>query len=137
VNKHRHFAQWPGRLFKIPSPAGWQVVVTNPTHLDDLRKVPEHILSADKVVEEVCCNSLFVISLHSKPSYPTQSLQSRFTLNHHVMQNRIQVSIIRTRLTKETPGLVADVYDEVVEACNQYIPVKDGIFVRLFSVCGG
>ena len=52
----------------------------------------------------------------------------RFTLNRLVAPSEFQISIIRTRLTKETPGLVADVYDEVVEACNQYIPVKDGMF---------
>jgi len=40
----------------------------------------------------------------------------------------LQFSIIKSKLTKEIPALVADVYEEVVEACSQYIPVKDGEF---------
>ena len=51
----------------------------------------------------------------------------RFTLNSLVVQSEIHIPIIRTQLTKETPGLVADVYDEVVKACNQHVPAKDGI----------
>jgi hypothetical protein len=41
----------------------------------------------------------------------------------------MQIStLIKKQLTKEIPALVADVYEEVVEAFNQYIPVKDGNF---------
>ena len=54
-------SQWPGRIFKIPTPTGWQVVLTDPTHIDDIRKAPEYVLSANKVIEDVCWNSLFDI----------------------------------------------------------------------------
>ena len=54
VNMLRDFPQWPGRIFKVPTPTGWKVVITDPTHVADIRKAPEHILSASKVFEEVC-----------------------------------------------------------------------------------
>ena len=58
VYLHRYYVdeirQWPGRIFKIPSPMGWQVVITDPAHIEDIRKAPEHILSARKAVQEVC-----------------------------------------------------------------------------------
>jgi len=59
----RHFPQWPGRIFKVPTPTGWKIVITDPTHIDDIRKAPEHILSANKVIEEVRYMFQFVILL--------------------------------------------------------------------------
>ena len=51
------------------------------------------------------------------------------------MQNQVHIPIIRTRLTKETS--IQDIYEEVVEACNEYLPVKDGIsFFSAFLLYG-
>ncbi len=56
-----------------------------------------------------------------------QVLQAQYTFDRHVL-NKVHHSVIRTRLRKETLGLVRDVYEEVIESCNQYIPVGDGMF---------
>jgi len=61
VNKLPHFPQWPGRIFKVPTPTGWNVVITDPTHIDDIKKAPGHILSARKVIEEVRYNHFVVL----------------------------------------------------------------------------
>ena len=78
LNNHHHFAQWPGRLFKVSSPTQWQVVITDPTHLDDLRKAPEHILSANRVVEEVrwsvLCDIITLRTILSNSPYNRNSL---------------------------------------------------------------
>ena len=56
----------------------------------------------------------------------------QYTLDRHVL-NKVHHSVIRTRLRKETLGLVRDVYEEVAESCNQYIPVEDGMFLSGYS----
>jgi len=58
--------QWPSRIFKVLAPTGWYVVLSDPTHVDDIRRAPDHVLSAQKVASEVCWNSLFVRILPSE-----------------------------------------------------------------------
>ena len=48
-----HFAQWPGRIFKVAAPMDWLVVVSDPALVNDIMKAPDHILSADMVSKEV------------------------------------------------------------------------------------
>ena len=57
-----------------------------------------------------------------------QALQSQFTFGSRMSKNQFQIPIIKTRLTKSLPELVPSVYDEVVEACNQYIPANNGMY---------
>src|SRR5260370_29182967 len=57
--------QWPSRSFKVLAPTGWYVVLSDPTHVDEIRRAPEHVLSAQKVATEVCWNSSFVKTLRS------------------------------------------------------------------------
>jgi hypothetical protein len=85
-----------------------------------------------------CAGFLVCEKHYTQNCFVIQLLQIRFTLmsQSHSTQKPIIVPLIRTRLSKETLGLVAGVYDEVVEACNQYIPVKDGNFL-LSLVYGG
>jgi hypothetical protein len=46
--------QWPRRLFKVPVPMGWRVVVTEPKLVEEMCKAPEYILSSRRAVEKVC-----------------------------------------------------------------------------------
>jgi len=62
-----------------------------------------------------------------------QGLQVKYTLDPRVRQTKIHLSVIKTRLTKELETLVRGVYEEVVESCNQYIPVEDGTFLSEHS----
>jgi hypothetical protein len=41
-------------------------------------------------------------------------------------ENPYHVPIIRLQLTQALPLLVPEVYDEVVMACNEFIPVNEG-----------
>jgi hypothetical protein len=92
--------------------------------VDDIRKAPDHVLSAKKalsqVLEYLVCENITLTTI--------QLFQPQFILKSQLKQNNIQIQIIKKRLAKEIPALVADVYEEVVEAFNQYIPVKDGNF---------
>ena len=59
-----------------------------------------------------------------------QFIQSRFTLYRQEQLDHTRgLALIKTQLTKEIPGLLTDVYEEVVDACKQYLPVKDGMFL--------
>ena len=56
-----YIMQFQGRLFKIPTPMDWWIVVSKPGLVEDLRKAPEHILSANRSLGEV---SLSIIKKH-------------------------------------------------------------------------
>ena len=45
--------KWPGRMFKIPTPSEWWVVVTDPKHMEEIRKAPDNKLCHQKLMEEV------------------------------------------------------------------------------------
>jgi hypothetical protein len=66
-----------------------------------------------------------------------QLLQTRFTFGRHITENPFHVPIITTRLTKAIPGLVPDVFDEMVAACDEYLPAKEGIyFLKILGIHG-
>lgn len=45
--------QWPGGVFKVPTPIGWWVVVTDSISIEDLRVAPEHVVLAKGPNEDV------------------------------------------------------------------------------------
>jgi hypothetical protein len=57
----------------------------------------------------------------------TQTLQTPYTLGTNVRENQYHIPIIRSQLTQSLPLLVPEVYDEVVTACNEFIPITNGM----------
>ncbi|KAF9528911.1 cytochrome P450 [Crepidotus variabilis] len=98
-------AKWPTSIFKIPYLLEWLVIIHQPSHIEDLRKMPEHILSSLKAFEYV--------------------FQLAYTLGHHINENPYHVPIIRTQLTRSLPLLVPEIHDELVQAFKHYIPLTD------------
>ena len=125
LSNDHHSTKWPGRMFKVPTPTGWWVVVTDPKHIEEVRNAPDNKLSQRKSIEQV--NQLFYFMNKIKDCI-SQSLQSQFTLGSRMSKKRFHIPIIKTRLTKSLPELVPGVYDEVLEACNQYIVANNGAY---------
>jgi hypothetical protein len=68
--------QWPGRNFKIPSPTGWRVVITNPKLIEDIKKAPDHVLSHKEAIRQVCSlfQSVKGLALRIVPSKPDATI---------------------------------------------------------------
>jgi hypothetical protein len=56
----------------------------------------------------------------------TQALHIDYTFGRNIRENPYHVPVIRSRLIKALPPLVYDVYDEVVTALNELIPITEG-----------
>ena len=56
----------------------------------------------------------------------TQRLQVDYVLGRNIRENPYHIPIVRSHLTKALPLLVPEVYDEVVMACNELIPITEG-----------
>ncbi|KAF9535150.1 cytochrome P450 [Crepidotus variabilis] len=95
-------AKWPASLFKVPSVLEWIVVATQPTHIEEICKAPENVLSGMIAIED--------------------SLQTRYTLGPHIAENPYHIPVIRTQLTRSLPLLVPEVHAELIEAFEENIP---------------
>jgi hypothetical protein len=45
--------QWPRRIFKVPTLLGWEVILTDPSVVDELRKAPDSVMSASEASDIV------------------------------------------------------------------------------------
>lgn len=63
---------------------------------------------------------------HAHAHAHTQILQSDYTLGRNLRENPYHVPILRSQLTKALPLLVPEVHDEIVAACNEFIPITEG-----------
>jgi hypothetical protein len=50
-----------GKMFQIADRNHWRVLVTTPKQIDELRKLPDGVLDADIVPEEVCQFQFLII----------------------------------------------------------------------------
>ncbi|CAA7264109.1 unnamed protein product [Cyclocybe aegerita] len=83
----------------------WIVVINNPKVIDEVRALPDSVLSSREANEEI--------------------VQTQFTLGEHISKNGYHVPGIRTRLTREIPRLVPSIYEEVVVGFKDFIPPTD------------
>jgi len=97
--------QWPDTVFKVPDLFQWIIVATGSKHLEDLYKAPDNVLSFMDAFVEL--------------------LQPDYTLGPNLNKNPYHVPIVRLQLTQALPLLVPEVHDEVVMACNEFIPITE------------
>ncbi|KAF8075266.1 cytochrome P450 [Lyophyllum atratum] len=98
-------------IFKIPNLGKWLVVVNGNKYIEDIRKAPEDVLSFHDSVEE--------------------QLQVPYTLGASVSQDPYHIPIVRTLLTRNLPALFPAVYEEVVAAFNDVIPLQENEWKKL------
>ncbi|KAG5643941.1 hypothetical protein DXG03_009353 [Asterophora parasitica] len=97
--------QYGHGFFKLPTIGRWQVVVNSTELIEELRKIPEDVLSFHDSVDE--------------------QLQVNFTLGPSISQNPYHIPIIRTHLTRNLPVLFPAIREEVVAAFDDIIHLKD------------
>jgi hypothetical protein len=90
-------------------------------HLQSTRQCPLYYESHWR-----CKFDLWVLQCLYICSPTSQALQIEHTFGLNIKENAYHVPLIRLRLTKALPILVPEVYDEVVAACNEYIPITEG-----------
>ena len=112
-------------MFKVPDLFQWAIVATGSKHIEELYKAPDNALSFDDATIEVSSISESCRVCKTAHLY-TQQIQSDYTLGPNVGKNPYHVPIVRSQLTQALPLLVPDVYDEVVMACNEFIPITEG-----------
>lgn len=122
--KQSYEKQWPGRIFKIPAPMEWFVIVTNPQFVEDMRKAPDHVLSAHEANNEVQAAS-FRERIEADGQH-IQTIQTDYTIGPHIGDNPYHVHIVRNQLKRALPNLTPEVYEEMVDAFSELIPVTEG-----------
>jgi hypothetical protein len=101
----------------------WTIVATGSQHLEEIYKAPETVLSSmDAVIDVRVLSPMAFVRLLTH----MQGLQTDYTLGPNITENPYHVSIVRSQLTQALPLLVPEVYDEVVMACNEFIPITQG-----------
>ncbi|CAA7265251.1 unnamed protein product [Cyclocybe aegerita] len=98
-------SKYPNSIFKVPHVLRWLVVITDPKVIDEVRKLPDSILSSFEAA--------------------TESIQTEFTLGKPIRDNPYHLSIVRVQLTRAIPQLVPALYDEIVASFNDLIPATD------------
>ncbi|KAF9528912.1 cytochrome P450 [Crepidotus variabilis] len=92
----------PTSIFKIPFLLEWVVIVHQPVHIEEMRKMPENVLSSLKALDYV--------------------FQIAYTLGPHINEDPYHIPIARAQLTRSLPLLVPELHDELVQALKQNIP---------------
>jgi hypothetical protein len=52
-----------------------------------------------------------------------------YTLGRNMADDPYHLPILRSQMTQALPLLVPEVYDEVVTACNEFIPITEGSLI--------
>ncbi|KAK7049976.1 hypothetical protein VNI00_005407 [Paramarasmius palmivorus] len=96
------YEKYQGRVFKVPTLTGWEVVVTSPQLIDDLRRAPDDTLNFFEAVNE--------------------SIAMEHTLGKPIHRDPYHIPIIGRKLTKSLDVKFDDVNDEVMTALADELP---------------
>ncbi|ESK85449.1 cytochrome p450 [Moniliophthora roreri MCA 2997] len=99
------YEKYQGQLFKIPMYDYWQVIVTSPQLLDELRKAPDDVLSF--------------------PDATNASLQIEHTFGPEIHYDPYHTTVIKGALTRNIGNKFPEVRDEIAEAFSDEVPLTD------------
>ncbi|KAF8220171.1 cytochrome P450 [Tricholoma matsutake] len=101
----RGYDQHRYSIFKLPTFGRWMVVVAGSKLIDELRKVPEDVLSFNDAVDE--------------------DLHISYTLGPRIGENPYHIPIIQSKLSSNLTAMCIPLQDEIVAACKDIITVHD------------
>ncbi|KAJ3514733.1 hypothetical protein NLJ89_g2200 [Agrocybe chaxingu] len=114
--------KFPNGMFKVAGLFDWLVVVHDPKVIDEIRMLPDTVLSSYDAIDEVC-GTLFPMLLNWRPTlFSLPEPSSGVHPGKHISKNPYHVPIVRAQLTRALPRLVPGVYEEVVVAFKDFIP---------------
>ena len=120
-------SQYKGGLYKIASFERWVVIVSGPKLVDEFARVSDETMSMQGALDAV--SSAFSHSLiftqcvrcdKEVPAIP-------FVVKPQLPDINYFVKIIRTSLTNSLHSLIADIQDELLHACDKYVPATAGV----------
>ncbi|TFK39713.1 cytochrome P450 [Crucibulum laeve] len=94
-----------GGAFRIPGFTTWMIFFNSPKLIEELRKVPDDIMSFTKATEE--------------------ALQVPYTLGAQISENDYHVPIVRNQLTRNLGAIFPELHDEIVASFQDVIPPSD------------
>ncbi|RXW11636.1 hypothetical protein EST38_g14220 [Candolleomyces aberdarensis] len=99
------YLKYKGMAFKIPTittSSGWLIVVDGEQMIEELRKAPSDVLSFSETTVDL--------------------MQSEIVFGKHAHAHEFHVAVVKSPLTRAFPSRFAEIADEIVESCNQYLP---------------
>ncbi|KAJ3502116.1 hypothetical protein NLJ89_g9030 [Agrocybe chaxingu] len=116
----------PNSTFKVADVFRWQVVIHDPTLIEEVKMLPDSILSSFDALNEASPGSLSSMLSANESVHEFQGLQTWYSLGPNIVKNPYHLPIVRTQLTRALPQLVPAVHEEVVDAFNDFIPATNG-----------
>ena len=102
------------------------VVVHGSQFIEEIRGVPESVLSSMEPTDEVCvCGEFHARPRILIPSLTPKFLQTEFTLGSNSSTVPYHVPILRSQLTRNLSTLFPAVYEEVEGAFDQLVPARE------------
>ncbi|CAA7264091.1 unnamed protein product [Cyclocybe aegerita] len=93
-------------MFKVADTFRWLVVIHDPELIEELRKLPDSIVSTKEAIRE--------------------GIQMKYTLGDHILNNPYHKPIIATKLRWALPELIPGAHEEVTDTFNELIQPTEG-----------
>ncbi|TFK39583.1 cytochrome P450 [Crucibulum laeve] len=91
--------------FRVPTFTTWMIFFNSPKLIEELRKVPDDVMSFAKASEE--------------------TLQIPYTLGAQITENDYHVPVVRNQLTKNLGTIFPELRDEIMASFQDVIPPSD------------
>ncbi|KAJ7579742.1 cytochrome P450 [Mycena floridula] len=101
---HEGYKKYPGRPFRIALLDKWQIIISGPDKIDDIRRASHDYLSIQKELDE--------------------AIQGAHTIGwdpEHT--NQYHIDVIRGELTRRFASKLPDMHAEIIDAMAEHIPV--------------
>ncbi|KZW02926.1 cytochrome P450 [Exidia glandulosa HHB12029] len=96
-----------GTIFKLPSLGRPVLIVSSPEHIEDMRKAPDEVLSFRGAVED--------------------TLQTQYMFDTKILEeSRFHITIIRSILSRQLSFVFPEIFEEISQAFQEYIPAREG-----------
>ncbi|EGN99661.1 hypothetical protein SERLA73DRAFT_159877 [Serpula lacrymans var. lacrymans S7.3] len=99
------YTNYKGMAFKVPGLFYWNVILSGPKLVEEIRKAPEDYLSAREGFSDI--------------------LKPKYTLGHETIHNPYHVSVILTQLTRNLAARFPDIIDEIKTSFDDNIQLVD------------
>ncbi|GJJ07760.1 hypothetical protein Clacol_001965 [Clathrus columnatus] len=99
------YDNYKDRIYRIPSKDRWQVIVSRPDQIEELRKAPDDVLSFKDFVDQ----TLFI----------------KYLMGRTIVANEYHIGVVRSQLTKNLSVLFDDLREEIQSAFDDIIPQTD------------
>lgn len=101
----------------------WQVIVSGPDLIQELRKEKEAFSFVEGIKEVSPSHRALTLEQFF---HALKTLQVKYMMGPTIAENRYHVAIVRNQLTRNLGFLFDDIKDEIVRAIDDNIPIADG-----------